>query len=37
MHHAADKFLGYLLEVTTAVTASEQTRPACHYRTMQTM
>lgn len=37
MHHVTDKFLKYLLEVMTAVTASEQARPACRSRKIQTM
>jgi len=37
MRNVTDKFLKYLLEVMTAVTASEQARPACHYRKIHNM
>jgi hypothetical protein len=37
MHHVTEKIPKYLLEVMTAVTASEQARPACHHRKIQTM
>jgi hypothetical protein len=37
MHYVTGKFPKCLLEVMTAVTASEQARPACHYRKIQTI